>query len=268
MSKARRPRAALARSRERSQGPSAAPAAEGTRSARPTSSRIEGIDTLRGIAIVAMIAYHFTFDLRFFGVIRADFEGDPFWLGARAAIVSSFLMLVGVSLVLARECNVPTVRFARRVAIIALCALAATIGSYVVFPERFIYFGILHCIAVTSVLARPLAGRPALALALGTAAIVAGLVVSHPVFDTRATSWLGFNTVKPPTEDFVPLFPWLGVVLLGIALGHELLRRDFSPVAPLARAPEVLRWLGRHSLAVYMLHQPILLGLLWVIVRR
>ena len=81
MSKARRPRAALARSRERSQGPSAAPAAEGTRSARPTPSRIEGIDTLRGIAIVAMIAYHFTFDLRFFGVIRADFEGDPFWLG-------------------------------------------------------------------------------------------------------------------------------------------------------------------------------------------
>ena len=232
------------------------------------ASRIEGIDTLRGLAIVAMIAYHFTFDLRYFGVVRADFENDPYWLGARAAIVSSFLLLVGVSLVLARECNVPTARFARRVALIALCALAATIGSYVVFPERFIYFGILHCIAVASVLARPLAGRPALALPLGVTAIAAGLVLSHPFFDTRATSWIGFNTVKPATEDFVPLFPWLGVVLLGIALGNGLVRRDFAPVALLARAPKALRWLGRHSLVVYMLHQPMLLGVLWLVLRR
>ena len=268
MSKSRRPRAAHARSREPALDRGAVPASQATPTPRPAASRIEGIDTLRGIAIVAMIAYHFTFDLRFFGLIRADFENDPFWLGARAAIVSSFLLLVGVSLVLAREYNVSTVRFARRVAVIALCALAATIGSYVVFPERFIYFGILHCIVVTSVLARPLAGRPALALALGVAATIAGLVVSHPFFDTRATSWIGFNTVKPATEDFVPLFPWIGVVLLGIALGHEFLRRGFAPVAPLARAPQALRWLGRHSLAVYMLHQPLLLGLLWVVVRR
>jgi uncharacterized membrane protein len=268
MSKSRRPRAARASSREPALDRGVLRASDATPAPRPAASRIEGIDTLRGIAIVAMIAYHFTFDLRFFGVIRADFESDPFWLGARAAIVSSFLLLVGVSLVLAREFDVPTLRFARRVAIIALCALAATIGSYVVFPERFIYFGILHCIAVASVLARPLAGRPALALALGVAAIVAGLAVSHPFFDTRATSWLGFTTVKPPTEDFVPLFPWIGVVLLGIGAGHELLRREFAPIAPFARAPQTLRWLGRNSLAVYMVHQPLLLGILWLVLRR
>ena len=268
MSKSRRPRAAHASSREPALDRGAVPASDATPTPRPAASRIEGIDTLRGLAIVAMIAYHFTFDLRFFGVIRADFENDSFWLGARAAIVSSFLLLVGVSLVLARQFGVPTARFARRVAVIALCALAATIGSYAIFPERFIYFGILHCIAVASVLARPLAGRPALALALGMAAIVAGMAVSHPFFDSRATSWVGFNTVKPATEDFVPLFPWLGMVLLGIALGHELVRRDFAPVAPLARAPQVLRWLGRHSLAVYMVHQPILLGVLWLLLGR
>jgi uncharacterized membrane protein len=243
-------------------------ASNATPAPQRAANRIGGIDSLRGLAIVAMIAYHFTFDLRYFGAVRADFENDPFWLGARVAIVSSFLLLVGVSLVLAREFNVPTARFARRVALIALCALAATLGSYVVFPERFIYFGILHCIAVASVLARPLAGRPQLALALGAAAITAGLVLSHPFFDTRAASWIGFNTVKPPTEDFVPLFPWFGVVLLGIALGHGLVRRDFAPVALLAQAPKALRWLGRHSLVVYMLHQPVLLGLLWLVLRR
>jgi len=268
MSKSRHPRVAHARSRAPVLHRATLPASDATPAPRPAASRIEGIDTLRGLAIVAMIAYHFTFDLRYFGVVRADFENDPFWLGARAAIVSSFLLLVGVSLHLARQFNVPTARFARRVAIIALCALVATIGSYAIFPERFIYFGILHCIAVASVIARPLAGRPMLALALGVAAIVAGLVVSHPFFDTRATSWVGFNTVKPATEDFVPLFPWIGVVLLGIALGHELVRRDYLPVAPLARAPQVLRWLGRHSLAVYMVHQPILLGVLWLFLRR
>jgi uncharacterized membrane protein len=244
------------------------PASESKPTRQPATNRIEGIDTLRGLAIVAMIVYHFVFDLRFFGIVRADFENDAFWLGYRALVLSTFLLLVGTSLVLARQFNVPTARFARRVAVIALCALAATIGSYAIFPERFIYFGILHCIAVASVLARPLAGRPALAVALGVAAIVAGLAVSHPFFDTRATSWLGFNTVKPATEDFVPLFPWIGVVLLGIGAGHELLRREFAPIAPLARAPQALRWLGRHSLAVYMVHQPLLLGILWLFLRR
>ena len=264
MSKPRRSRAAKAHAQPQAGtgAPANAPAA------RPGIARIEAVDALRGLAIVAMIAYHFAFDLRYFGVIRANFESDPFWLSARAAIVSSFLLLVGVSLVLAHRSGVSTVRFARRIGVVALCALAATIGSYVVFPERFIYFGILHCIAVASLLARPLAGRPALALALGVVAIAAGLALSHPFFDARATSWLGFNTVKPATEDFVPLFPWLGVVLLGIALGHGLVQRDFAPVAFLAGAPRALRWLGRHSLAVYMVHQPLLLGALWLLLRR
>jgi uncharacterized membrane protein len=264
MSKPRRSRAAQVHARP----PAATGAGAAAAPAPPGAPRIDAVDALRGLAIVAMIAYHFAFDLRFFGVIRADFENGLFWLSARAAIVSSFLLLVGVSLVLAHQAGIPTLRFARRIGVVALCALAATIGSYVVFPDRFIYFGILHCIVVASLLARPLAGHPALALALGIVAIAAGLALSHPFFDARATSWLGFNTAKPPTEDFVPLFPWLGVVLLGIALGHALAQRHFAPVALLAGAPRALRWLGRHSLAVYMVHQPLLLGALWLLLRR
>jgi uncharacterized membrane protein len=257
-----------ARRRAAGSGLSAVAAPAGSRRASPVGSRIAAIDALRGIAILAMIAYHFAFDLRFFGLTRSDFESDPFWLSARAAIVTSFLLLVGVSLLLAHEAGVPGARFHRRVALIAACALAVTIGSYLVFPQRFIYFGILHCIAVSSLLARPLAARPRLALALGVAAIVAGLSLSHPFFDGRATSWLGFNTVKPPTEDFVPLFPWLGVVLVGIGLGAWLARRAFAPLAAIGRTPRALHWLGRHSLAVYMVHQPLLLGALWLAVGR
>ena len=135
------------------------------------------------------------------------------------------------------------------------------------FPRTFIYFGILHCIAVASILAAPFVGRPRTALAIGAIIVVGGLALSHPAFDYRWLSWLGFTTMKPATEDFVPLAPWSGVVFIGIAVGQALARVDFRPLAPIASAPRWLRWLGRHSLALYMLHQPILLGLLWVVVR-
>jgi uncharacterized membrane protein len=71
-------------------------------------------------------------------------------------------------------------------------------------------------------------------------------------------------TAKPITEDYVPLFPWAGMVLVGIAAGHALAARDFAWLAPLGRLPAFVRWLGRHSLAVYMVHQPLLLALLWI----
>ena len=231
-------------------------------------ARIDGVDALRGVAIVAMIAYHFAFDLRFFGVIAADFENGRFWLTARALIVTSFLALVGTSLVLADRAGTPASRHYRRVAFIALCAMAASAASYAVDPRTTIHFGILHCIAVAAIVGRPLVRRPRIALLAGIGICAAGLVLSHPVFDSRATSWIGFATAKPRTVDYVPLFPWLGVVLVGIAVGDALARASFAPLAGLANAPATLRALGRHSLLVYMVHQPILMGALWLVLRR
>jgi len=229
--------------------------------------RVEPVDALRGLAIIAMIAYHFAFDLRFFGVTAADFENDPFWLAARASIVTSFLLLAGISLVLADRIGVDTPRFLRRVAVVALCAAAASVASYVIYPQTFIYFGILHCIAVSLLVARPLARKPMTSLAAGIAVIVAGLTLQHPVFDQRVTSWIGFTTFKPATQDYVPVFPWLGVVLVGVALGHALVRAGFAPVRRLSRAPALLRWMGRHSLGIYMAHQPLLMGAIWLALR-
>jgi len=230
----------------------------------PGESRIAAIDGLRGFALCLMFVYHFTFDLRFYRVIAADFENDPFWLGFRAVIVSLFMALVGVSLVLADRAGTTPAQFGKRVGLIAGCALAVSAASWLVFPRSFIYFGILHCIAAASLLAWPLVRRPALAFGVGCAIIAAGLALSDRAFDTRALSWIGFTTTKPATEDFVPLAPWAGIVFLGIALGHGLAGRSFRALAPVAAAPRWLRWLGRHSLAVYMVHQPILLGLLWL----
>jgi uncharacterized membrane protein len=256
-------------SRGRARPRAGAPAATPLSAAPPAASgRISGVDALRGGALCLMFVYHFAFDLRFYRVIAADFEHDPFWLAFRALIVTSFLLLVGVSLVLAERHRAPASHFWKRVGIIAGCALAASVGSWLVFPQTFITFGILHCIAVASVLGWPLVRRPAFALALGIAVIAAAFAWSHPLFDARAWSWVGFTTHKPATEDYVPLFPWAGVVFLGIAVGHALARAEFGPLAPLARAPRWLTFLGRHSLIVYMVHQPILLGLLWLFVGR
>jgi uncharacterized membrane protein len=229
-------------------------------------SRVAGIDALRGGALCLMFAYHFCFDLRFYRVIAADFENGPFWLGFRGLIVASFMTLVGVSLVLAERSGANPVHFWRRVGIIGACAIAASAASWIMFPRTYIHFGILHCIAAGSVLAWPLVRRPRFALAIGITTIIAGVVLSWPAFDHRALSWIGFTTAKPATEDYVPLAPWTGVIFVGIALGHLMARTGFNALSWSAGSPAWLRWLGRHSLAVYMLHQPALLGLLWLFV--
>ena len=75
-------------------------------------------------------------------------------------------------------------------------------------------------------------------------------------------------SMKPMTEDYVPLFPWAGFVFLGVTLGQALARRRFGAIALFDRAPRVLAMLGRHTLLIYIVHQPILLGLLWLVLRR
>jgi uncharacterized membrane protein len=230
------------------------------------AARIVGIDTLRGIAICAMIAYHFSFDLNWFGVFRADFNRDALWLSLRAFIVTAFLLLVGVSLVLAQRARISTPRYWRRIALIAACALLVTVGSYFIFPRTFITFGILHCIAVASILTWPLVRFPVVALLVGIGVIAVGTQVQLAVFDAPWLNWVGLMTHKPATEDYVPLFPWLGVVCVGIAAGAWLGAREFRPLQGIARrAPAWLNWLGRHSLLVYMVHQPLLIGALRVV---
>lgn len=219
---------------------------------------------LRGLAIVAMIAYHFCFDLRYFGVAHWDFEHDMRWLAARSTILSSFLLIAGVSAVLANAQPSPLSHWLRHIAIIAGAALLVTAGSYVLFPQSFIWFGVLHAIALSLLLAKPLVARPWVAAITGVLVIVAGLVYADPAFDNRILGFVGFMTHKPITEDYVPLFPWSGVLLVGVALGHALARTQFAALAPLARLPAFFSFLGRHGLVVYLVHQPLMMLLLWV----
>jgi uncharacterized membrane protein len=244
--------------------PAAAPATIAS-TVRAPLTRVRAIDALRGAAICMMIVYHAAFDLNWFHIITADFNHDRFWLSFRDLIVSSFLLLVGVSLVLASRAGISPKRFWNRIALVGACAILVTVGSYVTFPKTFITFGILHCIVVSSILGWPLVRFPRAALIVGIVVIVAGVAIGVPLFDRPWLNWVGLMTHKPATEDYVPVLPWLGVVLVGISIGWWLLERRMHDLRQISRAsPKWLTWLGRHSLLVYMIHQPIMIGVLRV----
>ncbi len=221
------------------------------------------IDTVRGFAIVAMMAYHFGFDLNMQGYILQDINHSLPWLAARSLILGSFLFVSGFSLALAQH-HAARRRWAR-LARIAGCALLVSAGSYFMFPDSWIYFGVLHFVVVAGLLCWLLAPYEKWLLPLGLAVLGVGLFYQSPAFDHPLLQWLGMMTYKPVTEDYVPVFPWLGVTLIGLYAGNWALSskttRPLSFIPSPALTP--IGWLGRHSPAVYMLPQPLLLGALW-----
>jgi len=229
--------------------------------------RFDRLDALRAAAIVWMAIFHFSFDLDHFGFIDQNFYADPFWTVQRSCIVSLFLFCAGFGQAVAALQRQPWPRFWRRWAQVAGCALLVSMASRWMFPRSFISFGVLHCIAVALIVMRLSSGAGRWLWLLGLVAILLPQFVQHAFFDTRWTNWLGLVTRKPVTEDYVPLLPWLGVMWWGLAAGQWVLAHRHAWVSgtlPAALAP--LATLGRWSLSFYMLHQPVLIGLLTAIV--
>ena len=236
-------------------------------SVQGAGQRLDRLDALRGLAIVWMVVFHFCFDLNHFGWLqpRQNFYADPFWTLQRTAIVSLFLFCAGMSQAVALHAGQSWPRFWRRWLQIAGCAVLVSAGSAWMFPGSWISFGVLHGIALMLVLTRlagPRLSGPAL-LALGGLLVLLPVFVAHPFFDSRPTNWVGLVTHKPVTEDYVPLLPWWGVMLWGLAAGRWILRvRPGWLAGAMSGAGRPLAALGRWSLTFYMLHQPVLLGLL------
>ncbi len=227
--------------------------------------RFDRLDALRGVAIVWMAAFHFGFDLNWLHLLhpQQNFYRDPFWTTQRTCIVSLFLFCAGLGQAAALEAGQGWPRFWRRWAQVAGCALLVSAGSWFVFPKSFIYFGVLHGIAAMLILARGLGRLGPWLWLLGALAIALPRFVQHPFFDPPATNWVGLITQKPVTEDYVPLLPWLGVMLWGLAAGQWLLAKRRAVLqGPVPAAARPLALLGRWSLSFYMLHQPVFLGVL------
>ena len=233
------------------------------------TARLPLIDALRGFAVAQMIVYHFIYDLNHFGWVQVRMLIDQPWTGWRTVIVTQFLLLVGASLELRAAYRPAWSEFGKRWLQIAAAAALVSAGSWLVFGPRFIWFGILHFIAVALIAGRLLVPLGAWNLALGAGAIALGLWFADPTFNAAPLSALGFVTRKPYSEDYVPLFPWFGVVLIGAGAGSMWARRGFAlaPIlSPLNQAPpQWLVWLGTWALTVYLAHQPILMSVLWAI---
>ncbi|MGB3336398.1 MAG: heparan-alpha-glucosaminide N-acetyltransferase [Devosia sp.] len=226
------------------------------------------VDIARGVAIIAMVAYHLCWDLSYFRFISADVGYDPQWVLLARSILAVFMFLVGIGLVLGHGNGIRWRSFWRRWIFVVLGALAITVATYFVFPQSFVYFGVLHAIALFSLMGLAFVRTP-LWLAISVAALVMALpfFYSDPLFNEKAWSWIGFWQVPPPTNDLVPVFPWFSAVLLGIIVARLVLASHLAPrlaaIAPSGRLPRLLAFLGRWSLLIYLLHQPILLGLVY-----
>ncbi|MDF1600002.1 heparan-alpha-glucosaminide N-acetyltransferase [Mesorhizobium sp. YIM 152430] len=237
-------------------------------SAPKNKSRIELIDAARGFALVAMAIYHFAWDLEFFGYATPGMTAVGGWRLFARSIASSFLFLVGFSLFLAHVRGVRWQPFWWRLLQVGGAAVAITLVTYFATPDAFIFFGILHHIAVASLVGLFFLRLPAVAVAaLAAGVIVLPAVWRSDVFNGMALAWTGLASVNPRSNDFVPLFPWFGAVMLGmaaakVALGSGWTERKAGTPLPGWTGP--LQFAGRHSLAVYLLHQPILIGLIFL----
>ena len=208
------------------------------------------LDQIRALAVILMIIFHFAYDLSFFGYYDMNYPTNPYWYALPRIIVFLFLICVGMGLYEAHSPTIKVKKFTKRFLLIVMWAIVISISTYFLFPERWIYFGTLHCIALASVASLPFLRFPKISLLLGSV-----LVISDFVFGYR----LPWIELDHKAMDYIPLFPWLGFALIGIFMAKIGFHKLKVPSIP------ALQWLGKHALAIYVLHQPILFGLIYLI---
>ncbi|WP_168199153.1 heparan-alpha-glucosaminide N-acetyltransferase [Pseudorhodobacter turbinis] len=229
---------------------------------RQQQERILWLDMARALAVVGMVVYHFTFDLAMFGYIPAPTPVTGFWAIFARAVAGSFIALAGFGLVLAHWRGIGWRRFWRRLGIVAAGAALVSLATWFVMPGQFVFFGILHSIALSSVIGLAFLRLHWVGM-LGLAAAVIALpqVWRDVIFDAPPLWFVGLSAHVRPSIDFEPFFPWFGAFLIGMAVAKLML--SAGPMARSTPTPAMERvsFIGRHSLVIYLIHQPVLIGL-------
>jgi uncharacterized membrane protein len=232
--------------------------------AQPRTGRIAAIDLLRGLALIAMAVYHFSWDLANVHLVNWGVASEPLWRDFAKGIAGTFLLLAGVSLVLAHRDGIDFVRFTGRLLRIAGGAVLVSAASWYMFPDAWIFFGILHMMVAGS-LAGLLVLRlpPLLLVLLAAGAMALPVYYFNPALDPLPYAIIGLSDTVPVSNDFVPFFPWIGPMLAGMALGRWIADGTLRlPQAmPHVRPFRGLAQLGRWSLVFYLVHQPVLYGI-------
>ena len=211
------------------------------------NTRDSALDLMRGIAIIMMIAFHFIYDLNSFGF--SDIPLFTHWAGIawRCLIVFLFLSAVGISLVIAHGKGIKFKKFLKRLLYLGIAALFVSAGTYVMFPDGWVYFGILHLIWFSTIIAISFVNLPK------TSLLIAALILIGAIFDQPNLSFISY-LLEPylpfGSVDYYPLFPWLSFVFIGIYLGHNPYYQKIFIFR--------LNWLeviGKHALIIYLTHQ-------------
>lgn len=238
------------------------------------NGRFWEIDVIRGLAILMMVTYHLLFDLAYFGVFQLDLQSNFLLIFARATAFI-FIFLVGVSLSLSysrarnqEKTNLFQKYFKRGVKIFIL-GLLITLATLLFIPQDFIVFGILHFIGIAIIFQYPFLNKKYLNLVLGIVYIILGFIITQCTVNYPWLLWLGLKPSVFITVDYFPLLPWLGVVSLGLFTG-KILYKDYKRRY---RLPDLSRnyltrsfsYIGRHSLLIYLIHQPILILALYLL---
>ncbi len=238
------------------------------------------VDVARGVAMAMVVLYHLVYDLDNFGGYPIESTAG-FWATFANASASAFLFLAGLSLALsfARDRGVGLRgwalfgKYARRGTRVFLWGMLVTL-VFLALGYGYVIFGILHLIGFSVVLAYPLLRLRLPNLILGLAVVAVGVYVGaeRPVMDGAAGILLAPLGVVPEgifMPDYRPLLPWFGVVLLGLFFGNAayLTWRKKATASTGTPPPYVapLAFLGRHTLNVYLVHQPVLIATLWAL---
>jgi len=234
--------------------------------------RLWEIDLLRGIAVVMMIVFHFFYDLNFFSIFKIDLDSGYFLLFLYS-IGTTFIMLVGISLSLSysrveeyKNKKQLRLKFILRGLKIFGLGLSITIVTWFYIQDGFVLFGVLHCIGLSIIIAYPFLRFKIRNLIIGILLVSVGVYLKTLTFNFGWLLWLGFKPSQFYTVDYFPILPWFGVVLIGIFIGNTLYpfnkrRFKIKDISQL-KFVKFFCFLGRKSLIIYFLHQPILLLLI------
>lgn len=238
------------------------PPATGKAASHP---RIAAIDLGRALALVGMVAFHFSYDLEIFGWLAPGTVVSGFYWWLARIVAGTFIFIAGMGLWLSHQDHIRWNSFWRRLLKILLAAALVSIVTYFALPGLGIFYGILHAIALSSLIGLAFLRLPAGLIA--TTALVVFLLPyywSNPFFSGWLV-WTGLSGSIPMTADFEPLFPWFAPFLAGIAFAKLLTQLNLWPLLSLPESHLLhrLAWPGRHSLSIYLIHQPVLIALVF-----
>jgi uncharacterized membrane protein len=232
-------------------------------------SRLWEVDTARGVAVIAMVFFHLMWDLQYVGLSNVNVFSTPWQIFARS-IGTAFTFLLGLSLWLVATRLTPSAlwRYAvqRSITLVGL-GLLVTLGTRLFVGDTYVRFGILHLLGSMMVLCLPFIRAPLWpTFVTGIVMIVIGAYMTTLRAPFPWLVALGVAQAGVEMVDYYPLLPWGGAALLGVACGRVCYpggRRRLALPEQGNRAPlRGLSFLGRHSLPIYLLHQPVLLGAL------